>query len=174
MRNPVPRTKNLAPAAPVQYLNSAAKQFHSLTVSREFWLAFVESLVLTSTSSWKLATTMEGERRECLDAYYLQPPPPYPNILPPSTAASQQSLETASVIFDSAYNSDHTPEETEDGAVGGQATAVAAAAAVTAAASNKKKGEGKENNITVTLADRDLWKEFYKVGNEMIVTKPGR
>ena len=84
---------------------------------------------------------------------------------PPSTAASQQSLETATVIFDSAYNSDHTPEETEDGAVGEQATAAAAA---TAAAT--EEGE----YINVKLHENKLWQEFHKVGNEMVVTKLGR
>ena len=31
-----------------------------------------------------------------------------------------------------------------------------------------------KDEITVTLQDADLWNSFWRVGNEMIVTKPGR
>lgn len=51
---------------------------------------------------------------------------------------------------DSAYNSEHenTPEQD---------------------AANQLS-----RRITATLLDEKLWKCFYKTGNEMIVTKPGR
>lgn len=57
------------------------------------------------------------------------------------------------LLSDSAYNSEHedTPEQSE---------------AAPAQASDRK--------ITATLLDEELWKSFNKIGNEMIVTKPGR
>lgn len=112
---------------------------------------------------------------DCLDAcsqyYLMSEQSPY---LPPSSEASQQTTQqpaqqpqqNSSSIVDSAYNSDHAPEEHED------AADPEAAAMEGEEPETEVKEKGK--TITAALVELDLWKDFYKVGNEMIVTKPGR
>jgi hypothetical protein len=116
---------------------------------------------------------MEGK-----DSVYLQPhTPSYQLITAPTeeasspgrnlshypTVSTQQSSpriqNTATAVqgqghkpTDSAYNSEHehSPEQQEG---------------------NKEK---QDMSIDARPAQTDLWKSFSKVGNEMIVTKPGR
>ena len=65
--------------------------------------------------------------------------------------SSKSGVKRVMNCIDSAYSSEHenTPEQQD-------------------ATLSLSKG------ISVTLLDEDLWKSFHKIGNEMIVTKPGR
>ena len=71
-------------------------------------------------------------------------------VAPLATAAEESSVEAPFVSFSAPENS---MEELD-------------------AAEEVKPKPAKD--ITVHLNDEELWKSFHKVGNEMIVTKPGR
>lgn len=94
----------------------------------------------------------------------------------PATPESENdSTGGSETTIDSAYGSDvsrtarNQPQQGE-GATGGVGAAAAAVAVV--------KGEDGEplhsSGILVNLQNKSLWKSFNKIGNEMIVTKPGR
>ncbi len=76
-----------------------------------------------------------------------------------TTGEDEEKAEAkpAASTADSAYNSGHenTPEQLE-------------------AAQQQAKSKPAPPTITVLLSEEELWKAFHKVGNEMIVTKPGR
>lgn len=108
------------------------------------------------------------------DRIYLQPHTPSYQLMAPGTAATagacnsdspglshyslsgaQISSGRASQSTDSAYNSEHerTPEQD---------------------CQPPKQKKAAELRIVASPLQADLWRAFNKVGNEMIVTKPGR
>ena len=78
------------------------------------------------------------------------------NVQHDSTSAEPATEQaTAKRPPDSAYNSEHehSPEQPEE---------------------SPDSPSKEESSIKVKLIEEELWKSFHKIGNEMIVTKPGR
>ena len=87
------------------------------------------------------------------------------------------------IKFESSSPTPATPEGTESngsksnlGTSSESGSDVALDSAYSSDNPNPKPENGKpaEPKITATLQNRSLWKDFKKIGNEMIVTKPGR
>lgn len=78
--------------------------------------------------------------------------------------SAARSLQPSGRPTDSAYNSEHehTPEEQDNSKASEEEEPT------------EEKEEEEEEGIRVKLQEANLWKSFHKVGNEMIVTKPGR
>lgn len=77
-----------------------------------------------------------------------------PSPVAATAAHTQDPAESTStgvrISTDSAYNSEH--EETRE----------------------EPQGSSQKRNVRVTMIDEKMWKRFNAIGNEMIVTKPGR
>lgn len=71
-----------------------------------------------------------------------------------TTASSSSSKKGPEIPIDSAYSTEHekSPDQEKEA----------------------KRKPQPAKKFTAKLQDDDMWKVFYKLGNEMIVTKPGR
>lgn len=112
---------------------------------------------------------------------------------PANSNNKEESVSTTTHLF-RPIKFESTPATPEsNGSEGGSETTIDSAygsetVQATAGRSNHGEGEGVEGTssteeanlphfsgtITAALLDEDLWKSFNRIGNEMIVTKPGR
>ncbi len=123
-----------------------------------------QSSTTIPVQSQSILPPVEKDAALQLDLVPALPPPPLAPALytPPTPIVVERNEAAAHFRLPPTPNSDESsPSRSPVGRTNGSAVSI-------------KDPLYSKNGISATLLDAEMWNNFYNVGNEMIVTKPGR